>query len=90
MINKKDIASKIAKNLECKQSYVAEIIDELLKITIEELKSGKKVNLNKIGVLEIVSKPAKQCYNPHKKTIIDIPERSILDFRPAKHIKDTI
>ena len=90
MTNKKMMSVEIAKKLNYKQSEIAEIIDELLKLTISELKSGKKVNFNKIGVFELVEKPAKKCYNPHKKTMITIPKRKILDFRVSKHMKDTI
>ncbi len=90
MTNKKMMSADIAKKLNYKQTEITEIIDEFLKLAIDELKDGKKVNLNKIGVLEIVEKPAKQCYNPHKKSMITIPSRNILDFRPSKYIKDTI
>ncbi len=90
MVNKKNIAMRIAKENNIKQLEVNFIIDEVLRITEEELKAGNKVNLNKIGVLEIVEKPEKQCYNPHKEQMITIPKRKVLDFRPAKFIKDTI
>ena len=90
MTNKKMMSADNAKKLEYKQTEITEIIDEFLKLAIHELKAGKKVNLNKIGVLEIIEKPEKQCYNPHKKAMITIPSRKILDFRPSKHMKDTI
>lgn len=88
--NYKDIAKQLKKQQQAyefnnlfedltQEDSILMVIETIKK----ELQDGHKVNLKGLGVLEIITKPEKQSYNPHTKGIITIPERKALDFRPS-------
>ena len=87
-MTKRDIAVKIANEMKLPQSDVLHVVQKTLDILIEELSSGRNVELRNFGVFEVLTRKQRKGRNPrHPETEVVIPEHTSVKFRPGKVLK---
>ena len=57
---------------------------------MEAVKNGDKVDLADLGKFEVKTRAARVGVNPATGEKINIPESKVLNFKPAKSVKDTL
>jgi DNA-binding protein HU-beta len=66
------------------------LVDAVLEIISEELEKGEEVRLFGFGNFVAQVKPARNGRNPHTGESIEIPEKRVVKFKPAKALKDRV
>ena len=90
-MNKAALIEKIAEQVKVSKKEAETMIDSLIKIIIEELLAGRKVNLVGFGSFEARTRHARGGINPQKPTErITIPEVKVAKFKTGKTLKDAL
>jgi DNA-binding protein HU-beta len=90
VITLKQLAATIAE----KQGQTIKQVSEALATAIDQmvthLKSGDRLKINRLGILEVKHRAARTGRNPATGQPIDIPESKKIVFRAAKDLKDAV
>jgi len=90
-MNKATLIDKISERAHVSKKQAEDMIDSFVKITIEELKAGRKVNVVGFGSFEARTRHARGGINPQKPTErITIPEVKVAKFKTGKTLKDAL
>lgn len=90
-MNKANLIEKISALTQLNKRQVEDVIDSLIKLTIEELKRGGKVSLVGFGTFESRTRHSRGGVNPQKPNErIQIPEVKVAKFRTGKTLKDAL
>lgn len=89
-LNKKSIASEIAKNYELSQKVSQEIVDSIFEEMKECLMSGGTVDIAKFGKYEVTERKERTGVNPSTGEKIEIPASKAVKFKPSKTLKDSL
>ena len=68
-MNKATLIDKISERAHVSKKQAEDMIDSFVKITIEELKAGRKVNVVGFGSFEARTRHARGGINPQKPTV---------------------
>ena len=83
----------ISKDLSDKTGYSKllskELIDNLLKILVYNIKTGQ-LNLKNFGSFKLINKSQRIGRNPKTKEKKEISERNVVLFKPSKEFKEFI
>ena len=71
-----------------KQAYL--MLDGMVARLTTHLKSGVRIRMNGLGILEVRDRPARQGRNPATGEAIKIAASKKVAFRPAKELKDAV
>ena len=90
VITLKQLATTIAE----KQGQTIKQVSELLTAAIEQmvthLKSGDRLRINGLGILEVKHRAARTGRNPATGEAIEIAESKKIAFRAGKELKDAV
>ena len=90
-MTKRDLVIKVARQTNCKQADVMDIIQLALDTITEELAAGRTVEFRNFGVFEVMCRKARVGRNPNSpKNTIKIPERMVVKFKPGKEMKQQV
>jgi nucleoid DNA-binding protein len=89
-MTKEKLITKITKDIGMKKLQVKKVVNALFKAMIETLIKGEKIQVRNFGVFKIKKKKAKLGRNFKTQTVIQIPERFSISFKPAKLLKENI
>lgn len=89
-MNKGDLIKELADKTGATKVDVQAMLDSLMGIVTDSLKSGDKVTLPGLGILNIGKRAARKGINPKTKEKIDIPAKVTVKFKPAKELKDML
>jgi DNA-binding protein HU-beta len=89
-MNKIELASLVAKQLNHNKLEVEEIIDSFLNNIITEMSNGKKVRLVGFGIFEVHSRAGREGRNPQTGDKIFIPETKTPTFVAGRVLKDEV
>jgi len=84
------IIAEIAANTDMPKKSVAAVIDELVGLTVKNLKKGNKVRLTGLGILQVRKRPARMGRNPATGEAIKIKASKKVAFRVAKDLKEAV
>jgi len=84
------IVAEIAANVDMPKKSVAGVIDELVTLTVKNLKKGNKVRLTGLGILQVRKRPARMGRNPATGEAIKIKASKKVAFRVAKDLKEAV
>ncbi len=87
---KKDLINSIYMKIGFSKNISENLIDDLLSIIIENLKSAKKLKLSKFGTFSIRSKKSRIGRNPKTKEQKIISNRDVVLFKASKEFKDLV
>jgi DNA-binding protein HU-beta len=82
--------AEIAAATEMPKKTVVAVIDELVGLTIKNLKKGNKVRLTGLGILQVRRRPARMGRNPATGEAIKIKASKKVAFRVAKDLKEAV
>lgn len=86
-MNRKDIAQRIADDLNLDRAHVDKVMVALFATIVEVVADGERVMFSDFGVFAPTVRGARKGRNPHTNEAVDVPERVIPQFRPAKAFK---
>ena len=86
-MNKADLILKISEKLDVSRFDVEEIVDEFLTMIEKEIVKGEDVKLSGFGIFEKKIRKERKGTNPSDCSIITIPSKATIAFRPSKNIK---
>ena len=90
-MTKRDLVIKVARQTNCKQADVMDIIQLALDTITEELAAGRTVDFRNFGVFEVMCRKARVGRNPNApKDTVPIPERMVVKFKPGKEMKQQV
>ena len=86
----KQLAAEIAGQQEIEKRDAEEILNGLVGILVQHLKSGDRLRINGLGILEVKDKPERAGRNPATGEAMTIKASKKIAFRPAKELKEAI
>ena len=90
-MTKRDLVIKVARQTNCKQAEVMDIIQLALDTITEELAAGRSVEFRNFGVFEVMRRKSRIGRNPNNpKNEVPIPERMVVKFKPGKEMKQQV
>ncbi|MBR4676136.1 MAG: integration host factor subunit beta [Victivallales bacterium] len=90
-MTKRDLVIKVARQTNCKQAEVMDIIQLALDTITEELAAGRSVEFRNFGVFEVMRRKSRIGRNPNApKNEVTIPERMVVKFKPGKEMKQQV
>lgn len=72
------------------KKFTKEVIGEFLAMIEDEVVSGAKVRLDKVGILQTKDRAARKGRNPQTGEEIHIPASKKISFRVAKSLKEKV
>ncbi len=88
---KRDLAKRVAKDTDCKQSLAAKMVDSVFVAMRESLMRGDRIEIRGFGVFEVRNtRPKPAARNPRTGDIIQVPARRKTHFKPGKILKEEL
>ena len=89
-LTKKDLINAVYMQIGFSKSISENLLDDILKIIIKNLKIKKKIKISKFGTFTLRGKKSRVGRNPLTKEIKVISDRNVILFKPSKEFKDHI
>jgi DNA-binding protein HU-beta len=90
-MNKASLIDQISNETGLNRKQVANTVDTMLDVIMEELKKGNEVSLTGFGTFLTRTRHARGGVNPQNPTErIKIPEVRVAKFKTGKTLKDTL
>lgn len=89
-MNKKVLIEKIAEKTGKTKTVVSEVVEEMITMIIDELKSGKAVRLVGFGMFEVRNRKGRTGRNPRTGDKIKISKTKTPAFIAGKALKDAV
>lgn len=86
-ITKKDFVKLISEHSSLNYIESKEIFDLLMDEMKVQLDEGQRIELRGFGVFERKIKASRQGRNPRTGEIVEVPAKSVIGFRPSKHLE---
>ncbi len=86
----KELIQHIATSTSMTKTHTEEMLNATVAILQKELLSGKSVQLQNFGTLEMQRKNARTVVHPKTKEITTIPEKMQLTFKASNTIKEQL
>ncbi|MBM4032544.1 MAG: integration host factor subunit beta [Planctomycetes bacterium] len=88
--SKKELTNVVADKLKLRQMLVREVVQTFLDACIDELARGKRLEFRDFGVFECVSRAARKARNPKTGEIVEVPPKTVVDFKMGKEMRAII
>ncbi|MDE6275110.1 MAG: HU family DNA-binding protein [Clostridia bacterium] len=89
-MKKNQLIAAVASKADCSKEVATACYDAIIECIMESAKAGDKVDLSDFGKFEVKVRPARQGINPATGEKIEIAESKVLNFKPAKSIKESL
>lgn len=89
-MTKNELIAAIAEQTGKTKADVGAILVALAETATKTLKEGGDVTLGGIGKLSAAKRDARQARNPSTGAIIDVPAKTVVKFKVAKDLADTV
>jgi len=90
-MNKAELIDKLTEKVgEVSKQKVAQMVEGMLEIITETMKSGGEVALAGFGAFLAKTRKGRTGINPQTKAKIEIPPVVVPKFKPGKTLKDTL
>jgi DNA-binding protein HU-beta len=86
----KQIAAELAEAHELPRKQAEAVLNDLMALATRHLKSGDKIRLTGLGMLQVQNRAARMGRNPATGESIQIKASKKIAFRPAKELKDAV
>ncbi len=88
---KKHLALYVSKDIQCKKSLSAKMVDSIFKAMRESLIRGDRIEIRGFGVFQVKNtRPKPAARNPRTGEIIRVPARRKTHFKPGKLLKEEL
>ncbi len=89
-LTKKDIVNSIYMQIGYSKNILNVILDDIINLIINNLKTKKRVKISNFGTFEIRRKKQREGRNPKTKESKLISERNVVLFKPSTDLKKFI
>ena len=89
-MRKRDIVLKISQDTGIKQVVVKEVVHRTFSVILNSLKEGKRIELRNFGVFQVKTRKRRIGRNPKTGTVVHVPERQTVVFKPGLEMKNVI
>ena len=89
-MNKRELAAKVASDLDMKRNVVEAVLGKIADVIVETVANGDEVRIDQIGKFSNVYLPAREGTNPHTKEPMKIEARNKPRFRPSANFKRVV
>ncbi len=89
-LTKKEIINSLYMQIGFSKKISEELLDDILKIILDNLKNYKKIKISNFGTFSLRSKRSRLGRNPKTKEEKIISERNVVLFKPSKDLKKYI
>ena len=89
-LTKKDIVNSIYMQIGFSKKISENLLDDILKMLIDNLINNKKVKISNFGTFLVRKKSQRLGRNPKTKETKVISDRNVVLFKPSKQFKDYI
>ncbi len=86
----KKLIEKLASDRDIPKTLAREFLDSFFHSVAHTLEQGKGVSIPNLGTFKPKRKEARKVYSPHHKSKIVVPPRQVVDFTPAKQLKENL
>ena len=90
VLNKKELAEKLADEFELTKKAAGEEVQFLLDVIAKELEKGNTVDLSGFGKFVVKEKTSHEGINPATMEKITIAAKKAVAFKPAKALKEIV
>jgi nucleoid DNA-binding protein len=87
-MTKQQLIDRVAHNTELGKAQVEVIVDSVLELIAQALRSNERVDLRGFGSFVIKDKKERQGRNPRTGETITIPAKRDASFRPGKELME--
>jgi len=87
-LTKKEIVNAIYMQLGFSKKISTNILDDILDLIVDKLKTTKKVKISNFGTFHVRYKKSRIGRNPKTKEKKMIKERNVVLFKPSKEFKN--
>jgi DNA-binding protein HU-beta len=89
-MTKNELISAIAESTGKTKADIGAILVSLAEVSTKALKDGGDITLGGIGKLSVAKRDARQARNPSTGATIDVPAKTVVKFKVAKDLADTV
>ena len=86
----KHLAAEIAEHRQIEKREADELLTGFVGILVQHLRSGDRLRIAGLGILEVKDRPERSGRNPATGEAITIKASKKIAFRPAKELKEAI
>ena len=84
------MVDRIATDAGITKQQAQDALDSVIQTTSNELKNGNKVTLVGFGTFSVSKRSARKGRNPQSGAEINIPEKTVVIFKPGKDLSDYV
>ena len=85
-----EIVQKLADRLQITPKESHRLIQVLVKLFKEKLGKNNKFSIPGFGTFGTRVRKARKSYNPGTKSVMLVPKKNVVYFRPASHLKEKV
>jgi Bacterial nucleoid DNA-binding protein len=85
-MNKAELIDAIALNAGLTKVDAKKALDSFIDVTTKAMKENDKVSLVGFGSFAVATRSARKGHNPQTGKAINIPEKSVVRFKPAANL----
>ena len=89
-MNKQDLVTKIAKDVELSKTAAAAAVDSFMDGITKALKKGESITFVGFGTFKTSQRKARTARNPQTGAPIKIPKRRVVRFTAGKALKQAV
>ncbi len=89
-VTSKHLSAALAERHEMGKKEADTLVAEMFEMLVTHLKSGDRLRISGLGILEVKNRPARMGRNPATGEAIQIKASKKIAFRAAKELKDAI
>ncbi len=89
-ITSKQLSATLAERQEMGKKESETVVNDVFEMLVTHLKSGDRLRISGLGILEVKDRPARMGRNPATGEAIQIKASKKIAFRAAKELKDAI
>ena len=90
MINKTDLAAKLAETLDISKTTAAKAVSALVALMTDTLIEGEQIRIADFGTFEIRERSARTGRNPKTGEAVEIPACKAVGFKASKKLKEAV
>lgn len=89
-MNKSELITNVASSAGVSKQVATTVVDEVLESIGNSLGNGQDVQLRGFGNFKVTTRAARTGKNPQTGEALEIPEKQVIKFRPAKDLSEKV
>ena len=86
-VTKKDIIKQVAEDTGMDLHTVRQMVQEMFDCMCEGLAEDGHIEIRNFGIFKVKQTPERKARNPKNKTVISVPSKRHIHFKPGRQMK---